>query len=150
MFFLAFAESIQLFPDGTMFVHIALILIMIAILNRTFFKPINRVIEARERNKGGHSSEAEGILREVSEKESHYNQAMLEARSKGYGMIEQAHAAAAAAREQQFSSVKAETAERLAKEKSDIERQTAEARAAIEADAETIAEKISANILKTA
>jgi len=65
MFFLAFAESIQLFPDGTIFLHIALILAMIWLLNRTFFRPINRVIESREKQKGGHGSEADNILHEA-------------------------------------------------------------------------------------
>ena len=58
MVVLAFAEggAIQLVPDGTIFIHIALILLMIFILNRTFFRPVNRVLDARERNKGGRSS----------------------------------------------------------------------------------------------
>ena len=59
MHLLLFAETIQLFPDGTLFVHIAIILEMIWILNRTLYRPINRVLEAREKSKGGHSSEAE-------------------------------------------------------------------------------------------
>ncbi|MGH7784024.1 MAG: hypothetical protein ACREO5_09335, partial [Candidatus Binatia bacterium] len=59
MLFLAFQSSIQLFPDGTIFVHIALILAMIWLLNRTFFRPINRMIESREMQKGGHGGEAE-------------------------------------------------------------------------------------------
>ena len=60
MHFLALAESsIQLFPDGTIFVHIAIILVMIWILNRTLYKPINRILETREKSKGGHASEAE-------------------------------------------------------------------------------------------
>jgi F0F1-type ATP synthase membrane subunit b/b' len=84
MVLLAFAESIQLFPDGTLFIHIALILIMIWILNRTFFRPINRVIESREKHKGGHGSEAEAILGDVAEKQARYNRELLAARSEGY------------------------------------------------------------------
>ena len=67
MFLLAFAESIQLFPDGTIFIHIALILLMIWILNRTFFKPINKVIASREKHKAGPGGEADSIMKEVSE-----------------------------------------------------------------------------------
>jgi F0F1-type ATP synthase membrane subunit b/b' len=78
MYFLA--AAVQLVPDGTVFIHIALILLMIWTLNRTFFRPINRIIDARERNKGGRFGEAESILREVSEKQTKYNQAMTEAR----------------------------------------------------------------------
>lgn len=68
-------------PDGTLIIHIALILIMIWVLNRTLFRPVNRIIEARERNKGGHSSEAQEILKNVGEKQSRIEAAMLEARS---------------------------------------------------------------------
>jgi len=57
MHLLAAAEVIQLFPDGTIFIHIAMVLGMIWILNRTFFRPINRVLETREQNKGEHSVE---------------------------------------------------------------------------------------------
>ena len=39
--------QIQLFPDGTLFIHIALILLMIYILNRTLYRPINRVLDTR-------------------------------------------------------------------------------------------------------
>ena len=80
MHLLAFAESIQLFPDGTLFIHIGIILLMIWVLNRTLFRPINRVIESREKNKGGHSSEALGILKDVGEKEARYSGEMLDTR----------------------------------------------------------------------
>lgn len=43
-------QEVRLVPDGTLFVHIAIILIMIWVLNRTFFRPVNRIIESRERN----------------------------------------------------------------------------------------------------
>ena len=71
MYLLAFAD-IVLIPDGTIFIHIAMILGMIWILNRTLFRPVNRVLEARERNKGGSFSEAADIMQRVGEKESKY------------------------------------------------------------------------------
>ena len=147
MYFLAFA-AVQLVPDGTLFIHIALILLMIWILNRTFFRPINRVIETRERNKGGRFGEAESILREVSEKQTKYNQAMLEARHKGYEMIEAERAAAVANREAKIGATKEETERRLAQGKAQLEAQTAEARRSIAAEADRLADKISANILR--
>ena len=67
---LAFAESIQLFPDGTLFIHIALILLMIWVLNRTLFRPINAIIESREKQKGHGGSEAASILKDVDAKEA--------------------------------------------------------------------------------
>ncbi len=148
MYLLAFAESIQLFPDGTIFVHIALILLMIWVLNRTFFRPINRVIESRKKHSGGRSGEAESILKDVSEKQAAYNHAMLEARSEGYELIEHQRAEAVDARQKQISEAKSETAQTLANEKQNLAEQTVEARAAIALEAEEMAEKISANILR--
>lgn len=147
MFLLALAE-VQLVPDGTVIIHVALILIMIFILNRTFFRPINRILESREKNRGGRFGEAEGILSEVNEKQSKYNQAMLEARSEGYGMIEKERAEAVAKREAALVGVKEEVAQKFATEKSELEQQTAQAKAAIAAEAEKLAEKISSNILR--
>ncbi len=148
MHLLLFAESIQLFPDGTIFIHVAMILAMIWILNRTLFRPINRVLESREKNKGGRSGEAVTILKDVSEKELRYNSEMLDTRSKGYEIIEKEQKKANEAREKQLGEVKAETAEALDKGKAEIEKQSAEAHASIGADAEKIAASIAESILK--
>ena len=148
MFFLAFAESIQLFPDGTIFLHIALILAMIYVLNRTFFRPINRVIESREKQKGGQGTEAENILRDAGDKESKYNKAVLDARSRGYELIEKEHSAAVASREQALSATKAELSSQMETERSAIGKQASEVRLSIATEAEQIANKIASNILK--
>jgi F-type H+-transporting ATPase subunit b len=148
MFLLAFAEPIQLFPDGTIFIHIGLILLMIWVLNRTFFRPIYRVIASREMQKGGRGSEADNILLEAGEKESKYNQELLEARSRGYEMIEQEQAEAAKAREDSLGAARREIETRLAAEKADLEKQKAEAKTVLEQQANEMADKISANILR--
>lgn len=148
MHLLAFAESIQLFPDGTLFIHIALILLMIWVLNRTFFRPINRVIETREKNKNIEGGEAGIILKEASEKETRYTQEMLDARSAGYSLIEKEQKKAAAERERKIGEVKAEVTGKVAAEKAEIEKQAAEAKAAIGTDAVRLADEIAATILK--
>jgi len=149
MFLLALAEqSIQLFPDGTLFIHIALILIMIWVLNRTFFRPINRVIETREKHKGGAGGEAQAILGDVAEKESRYNQALLAARSEGYELIEKERMAAIADKQAAVAQAKEETARAFAEQKAQLEQQTAAARSAIATEAEQLSDRIAANILK--
>jgi F0F1-type ATP synthase membrane subunit b/b' len=113
MFLLAFAEggpAVQLLPDGTMLIHVALILLMIYILNRTFFRPVNRIIQARVKNKGGRFTEAEEILNQVSEKQAQYNAAILGARNEGYQLIESERAAAITEREKSLNQVKEEVA----------------------------------------
>ena len=150
MVVLAFAEGsgIQLVPDGTILIHIALILLMIWVLNRTFFRPINRVLEARERNKGGRSSEAHEILKQVNEKTARYEAEMRQARSEGYNLIESERAAALAERQSRVEAVKSETERTISQEKDSIQKQSEEARAALAAEAQKMAEKISSNILR--
>ena len=148
MHLLAFAETIQLFPDGTLLIHVAMILVMIWILNRTLYRPINRIIESREKNKGGHSSEAVGILKDATEKEARYRTEMLESRTKGYEIIEKEQKKAVAAREAKISEAKTEVAHMFEKGKAELEMQSAEVHAKIGSDAEKIADSIAANILK--
>lgn len=151
MVVLAFAEGgIQLLPDGTILIHIAMILIMIWVLNRTFFRPINKVIEAREKDGVGGVSEADRILSEVERKNAELEAKMLAARNKGYELIEQERRAAVQQREEAISNVKAEVEAKSTSDFASLEKQTAAARAAIEEEAEKMADKISANILKTA
>lgn len=149
MFLLAFAEqSIQLFPDGTLFIHIILILIMIGVLNRTFFKPINRVLASRDKRKFGPGGEAEKILNDALEKEARLNKEMLAARSEGYDLIEKERAIAMDRRLSMLADAKAETAKALAEEKRTLAEQAETARAAIAAEADVMADKIAATVLK--
>ncbi|MGI9055587.1 MAG: hypothetical protein ACR2F2_07265 [Pyrinomonadaceae bacterium] len=148
MFLFAFAETVQLLPDGTLFIHIGMILLMIYILNRTFFRPINRVIEARVKNKGGRFTEAEEILNQVNKKQSDYENDLRTTRSEGYEMIEKQRSEAMRKRQAEIDDVKAETDAQFSQSKGEIANQTSEARAAIAQQADELADKISANILK--
>lgn len=147
MFFLFFAD-IQLVPDGTIFIHIALILLMIWTLNRTFFRPINRVIAAREKNKGGRFGEAEEILQSVDAKNAEYNRAMLGARSKSYELIEREKSDALARRQAEIEALRIETEQAVARQTAELNRQASEVKTIIARDAEQMAERISASILK--
>lgn len=148
MSLLAFAGSIQLFPDGTLFIHIALILIMIWVLNRTFFKPINRVLASRDKHKFGPGGEAEKILNDALEKEAKLNKEMLAARNDGYDLIEKQRAAAVEMRAKRIADARAEAAAKLAAEKQELAEQTEAARAEVAAEAEVLSDKIAGNILK--
>lgn len=142
------AAGIQLFPDGTLFIHIALILLMIWVLNRTLFRPINKVLEERENSRGGHGGAAEAILREASAKESKYNSEILDARSKGYETIEKELKKAVDSRDKKIAEAKTEVAEMLESGRSEITTLTGNARAEIARDADKMADSIAATILK--
>ena len=148
MHLLLFAESIQLFPDGTIFLHIAILLGMIWILNRTLYKPINRVLEAREKNKGGLGGEAAQILGRVEEKESRYSRELLDTRSQAYEAVENEQREAAAIREEKLAQAKAEASQKFEAEKGELTAQAAAVRIEVGASAEKMADHIASSILK--
>lgn len=149
MVFLAFAEnSIQLVPDGTIFLHIALILLMIWILNQTLFKPINRILAGRDQKTGGRVSNAQETLRTVDQKLALYEQSLRQARSESYKMIESTRAQALANRQQQIGAVKSEVEAMVANEKAVLQQQIVRARSELATDAQTLARQISANVLR--
>ncbi|HEX8136426.1 MAG TPA: hypothetical protein VF544_02440 [Pyrinomonadaceae bacterium] len=148
MIFLGFAEnSIQLVPDGTLFVHIALILIMVAVLNATLFKPINRILEERERRTRGRSGSAREILRDVEEKMSLYERTLREARSEGYRLMEQERATAMRERQIKLDAVREEIGRSIAEQKEAINAQVERARTTLKANSIQAAAELGAHIL---
>jgi F-type H+-transporting ATPase subunit b len=148
MLFLGFAEnSIQLVPDGTLFLHIAIILIMVFVLNATLFKPINRILEEREQRTRGRSSEAHDILRRVDEGLSRYERTLREARAEGYRLMEQERSIAMSERQKSLNAVREEVTQVLDKQKKELSVQAEEARSALALDARRLAADIGAQIL---
>ncbi len=148
MFILAFAE-IQLIPDGSLLIHVVLILVMIWVLNRTFFRPINEILNRRERNKGGQSGEAKGILAEAAAKRDEYTKSLQDARSEGYSLIEKVRGEAVSLKQSQLENAKNEVANFIETENADLEKQMSDAKDLIAIESEKMAEQISSNLLKT-
>lgn len=148
MIFLAFAEnSIQLVPDGTIFLHIAIILVMVYVLNHTLFKPINRILEERERRTRGRSGEARDILQRVEEATTNYERTLREARAEGYRLMEQERVEAMNERQLKLNTLREEINGTVEEEKELIKGQTEEARRTLEVDARSIAVEIGSQIL---
>lgn len=149
MYFLGLAEgSVQLVPDGTLFIHIALILLMIFILNRTLFKPINKILDDREKKTRAGGGDAADILHSIDEGMSHYENSLREARGEGYRLMEEKRNEAISAREAKLEAVREEVNSLITKEKEDIKKQAEEARTTLENEASAIARKISSQILR--
>lgn len=146
---LAFAESsIQLVPDGTLLFHLALIIVMVALLNATLLKPINRILEERERRTKGRLSEAQQALLTVNEKLSEYERRLREARAEGYALMEQERTVISAERQQKLTEVKSEVARLLSAEKEKLQTEGAQVRSKLAVDARVIALEIGSQILR--
>ena len=145
---LGFAEnSIQLVPDGTLLLHVLIILVMVYVLNATLFKPINSILEQREKRTRGRLTEAQEILKSVSEKLGEYEQGLRAARHEAYAFTEREHAEAMKDRQKNVDAMRSRLAESIASEKTAIQRQTEEARTFLEVESHRIAIEIGSRVL---
>jgi len=145
---LAFSDSaIQLVPDGTLVFHLALIIVMVALLNVTLLKPINRILEERERRTKGRIGEAQRILASLDERTREYQRRLREARATGYLLLEEERTAASRNREQLVSAVKAEVMLWQEQERENLKKAGAAVKGSLLKDAGARAAEIGSRIL---
>ncbi len=149
MIILAFAEnSIQLVPDGTILFHLFLVIVMIWLLNRTLFKPINKVLSDREAETKGRTAEAQKLTADMEKRLARYEQGLRAARNSAYQMIDSERAEAIKIREAALSEIRQEIRDEVLREKAEIERQAKEAQEALRAQALESALVIGSQILR--
>ena len=145
---LGFAEnSIQLVPDGTLILHVIIILVMVYVLNATLFKPINQILASREKRTRGRLTEAEEIMESVTEKMTQYERSLRQARGAAYALMESQCAEAMKARQQKLNEMREQLAQSIAHEKEAIQRQAAEAHVLLETASHRIASEIGSRVL---
>ena len=148
MSLLAFSDNaIQLVPDGTLLFHIALIAVMVALLNVTLLKPINRILEERERRTKGRMGDAQKTLASVDERMLEYQRRLRDARGAGYLLLEEERTAASRNREELVSAVKTEVMRWQEQEKESLRKAEADVRASLITDAGARAAEIGSRIL---
>lgn len=140
-------NSIQLVPDGTLIFHGALIILMVVVLNRTLFKPINRILEERDRRISGVLSEAEQTVIRIDHSLRQYEQTLRGARTEGYQHLERQRAEAVHERERQIASARDALSKQTLTEKQQIRSQAEVARATLSKEAGILALRISSQIL---
>ncbi len=146
--FLALAgESIQLVPDGTLFLHILLIILMVFILNVTLFRPINRILKEREEQTLGRSNETRAILKRIEASLRDYEQSLRKARTEGYSLLESYRAEALRRRQGLINSLREELQASTEEEKQLIQSQVEQARSTLGEDSQRIASEISRQVL---
>ncbi|MCA1573199.1 MAG: ATP synthase F0 subunit B [Acidobacteria bacterium] len=140
-------NSIQLVPDGTLILHAAIIIIMVVVLNRTLFRPINRILEERDRRTRGVLSEAERMLVSIDQSLRQYEQTLRGARAEGYQLLERQRAEAVRERERQIASARELLSQQTSTEKQQIRSQAEVVRTTLSKEARKIALIIASRIL---
>lgn len=145
---LALSESsIQLVPDGTLVLHLALLVILVVVLNATLLKPINQILEERERLTTGELEKARRAFSQVDAELKRYEDALREARAQSYRRLEVERSTVMRERENRIRSLKGELRLLLDREKGAIARQAEEARATLALESGRIGLEISSHIL---
>ena len=140
--------SIQLVPDGTLLLHLAMVGIMVFVLNRTLLKPINKILAERERQVEGRIEEAQRLAAETEEKLRTYNAALREARTEGYRLLEKERAAALKEKDEQVRQYREQISRSVATELESTRQQEQKVRDELESQAATIGDLISSQILR--
>lgn len=145
---LALAEnSIQLVPDGTLLLHVVVIVLMVSILNRTLYRPINQILSEREIQTKGRLSEAAKVGAVIAEESSRYERALREARATGYHLVESEREQALRVREEDLSILKDDVRSLVSQEVSEIQAQADQARPVIKQESRKRAEQIGSRLL---
>ena len=121
---------------------------MVAILNATLLRPINRVLQERDRLTKGRITEAQSVLSNVEQKMREYERQLRDARSEGYALLEHERAALTKSRESKLAALRAEITSLLMEEKERLAAEAERVQATLGADSQKIAREISQHILR--
>ena len=141
-------NSIQLVPDGTLVLHVLIILVMVYVLNATLFKPINQILASREKRTKGRLTEAQEIIQSVTDKTSDYERSLRQARAEAYAFAKAQRAEALKERQQKLNQTRTELVQSVSVEKGKIEQQAAEARASLDVESRRLAAEIGSRVLQ--
>src|SRR5262245_11647733 len=133
--------------DGSFLFIFFSILLLIYILNHTLFKPINQILDERERLGTGRIGESRRMMGEYEERLKRYESQLREARGEAYQRLEVERRETALERQRMIAEVKAETSAQIDGAKQEIARQAAGARQNLENEARAMAGAISSQIL---
>ena len=140
--------SIQLVPDGTLLLHLVMVGIMVAVLNRTLLKPLNQILIEREKQIAGRLREAKALAAETQEKLRKYNDTLREARADGYRLLEKERAEALQQREEKLRQSREQLSKEVAAQVDATRRQEQSVKSELEAEAAALGGLISSQILR--
>ena len=135
--------QIQLVPDGTLLLHLLMVVIMVFILNRTLLKPINRILAEREKQIEGRLREAQAIAAETEEKLKKYNDSLHEARADGYRLLEKERADGLKEKDEKVRLYREQMSSEVAAQVDKIKRQEQSVKQELETQAASISSLIS-------
>lgn len=149
MHFVLAESSIQLVPDATLLLHLLMIAVMVFILNRTLLKPVNRILSEREKEIQGGLSAAQALSAERAAKVQDYDRALRDARGEGYRLLEKERAQAISEKEQSVRAAREAIHEKVSNAIDSTRAQQTKVTTELEAQARSLGDEISKQILRS-
>jgi len=146
MIVLALAGNVLSIDGSFLFIFISII-ILIFVLNRTLFKPLNRVLDERERLGAGRLAEAKRLLKEHEDRLKSYEGQLRTARVEAFEQMENYRRQIQSDSQKMIAQIKEENAAQIATAQEEIAKQASIARQRLEQDARAMASTISSQIL---
>ena len=141
-------NTIQLVPDGTLLLHLLMVVVMVAVLNRTLLKPINRILEERDQHILGRVTQASEMLKTREQLLADYNSTLSKARSEGYHLLEKERADAIKEKDEKIKAFKEASTRRVNDELRATSEQEQKVRGELEGQAEQLGAMITSQILR--
>ncbi len=143
----AFAASITVLPDWTVFLQAANFILLVILLNIVLYRPIRNILKQRKEKIEGLEQNIESSTVDLAEKESTYAAGIRDARKKG--MLEKDALVQAAAEEEKqiLDKINADALEELNAVKAKVAQEAEAAKAALLKEVDTFANEIGKKIL---
>jgi len=121
---------------------------MVFVVNRTLLGPINKILSEREKLITGRLREAEAMAAERQEKLKKYNDALREARSAGYRLLEKERTESLKEKDQKLRQYRDQMSMEVDAQVEQIRRHEQAVKGELESQAATIGTLISSQILR--
>lgn len=133
--------------DATLLVIAVQFLVLVAILNATFFKPLTKAMDERGDYVRGNFAEAKDRLHKAEQLAQQYEQELASTRKQAQAIITNAQAEAQKIRSQRIATAMEEAQAQVRNAKLEIEQQKQSASAALEGQVETLSRQIIERLL---
>lgn len=143
---LALAGNVLSVDGSFLFIFVS-IFVLIFILNRTLFSPINKILDERERLGVGRLDQAKGMLIAYEQQLTQYEEQLRAARAEAYQNLEAQRREAQTIRQETLAQVRTETSAQIAEAQSAIREQAEAAKENLQGEARQMAATISSQLL---
>jgi F-type H+-transporting ATPase subunit b len=134
-------------PDGSILVIFLIFIALVPILNRMVVKPINDVLAERERRTIGAHTDSLAMTAKIEHRLAEYEEAIANARSEGYKVLESRRTAALADRQAAVDVARADAQRKIEAAKAKVAEEADAAKIRLTTETVEIAREITSAVL---